>query len=127
MAAPLSELELERRTILNQRIERLAKEAAALSTEPAELTVWRQKARAFWQGTNNYSPVACKPDQIDPKLAECRAFCDAQMPIPPDAGGGPAPLDFCKPNGILGLLYQPFSRKWLYPPNDPRQAPGFGR
>lgn len=127
MAAPLSEIELERRTILSERIERLAKEAAALSTEPAELSVWRQKARAFWQGTSSYSPVACTPDQIDPKLSECRAFCDAQMPIPPDAGGGPSPLDFCKPNGILGLLHQPFSRQWLYPPGHPWQSPGFGR
>jgi len=127
MAAPLSEQEHERLTILNERIERLAKEVVELSIEPEELSDWRRKARVFWQGNNNYSPVACTPEQIDPKLSECRAFCDAQMPIPADAGGGPAPLDFCKPNGILGLLHQPFSRKWLFPPGDPRQAPGFGR
>ena len=127
MPAPLTEAQLERRTILHDRITELAKEAVELTTEPAEISAWRPKAIEFWSGNENYSPVACKPEQIAPELAACRAFCDAQMPISKDAGGGPAPLDFCKPNGVLGLLLQPFSRKWIYPPGHAWQAPGYGR
>lgn len=127
MAAGPSDSQAERKTILTNRI------AKARADEQKELAVapgvfeWRVQAEETWFGTDTrLGANVCSDERAESERLRCRAFCDAQ-PEKSDTFPGPVAIDICHPVSVFGMLYQPGSRNWLYPPGDVRRTPGHGR
>jgi hypothetical protein len=129
MARPPTEAQVERLAILRKRLKDTDAEYRALLDRSASSGAWRAEAMAVWFGDGTPARpylAGCTRAAAETERARCKAFCDAQ-PTRDQGSPGPHPIDICRPNGVMGLLYQPGSRVWLYPPNDPRRVPGFGR
>lgn len=124
--APPSAAQLSKIKVLSESLEEISQKLLAIRGSAQE-TAWQDFARSIWLGKDAASsPIGCTQEQIAPKLAECRAFC-AQQGERTDTFVGPHVKETCQPISIMGMLYLPLSRQWIYPKGNPWRNPGYGR
>jgi hypothetical protein len=125
-APPTSALSAKRQAVeeqLAKAIDRLAEVTDNIGS-PFK---WHSETRGFWTGQAQVSTfTGCTRDQVPGEVARCKAFCSSQGERS-DTFPGPQVLDICQPNSMFGFLYQPMSRRYLYPPEHPWRKFGFGR
>lgn len=127
MAAGPSEQQAERKAILIERIDDAAADLNDAIAGTPDIIEWRVQAEETWFGTDSrIGANVCTDEKAESERLRCRAFCDAQ-PEKSETFPGPVPIDICRPVSVFGMLYQPGSRNWLYPPGDVRRMPGHGR
>jgi len=102
--------ENQRLQILPSSIFDLEKEITSVAIADTLLIDWADQAKSHWQRL-----MPCQREQIPAKVAICRSECSVVL------GGRQDDYfwtpTFCSPAGVIGLLHNPSSKVWIYPPD----------